>query len=53
MRNLIARDREDRDRLVAPLRAADDALLIATDSLTLDDVVGQIVQRVRSSSHVT
>lgn len=53
LRNLIARDREDRDRLVAPLRAADDALLIATDSLTLDDVVGQIVQRVRSSSHVT
>jgi cytidylate kinase len=52
LRSLIARDREDRGRAVAPLRAADDALLIVTDSLTLDDVVDQIVQRVRSSSHV-
>lgn len=53
MRSLTARDREDRGRAVAPLRAADDALLIATDSLSLDAVVGQIVQRVRSSSHVS
>jgi cytidylate kinase len=52
LRSLIARDREDRGRLVAPLRAADDAHLIETDSLTLDSVVDQIVQRVRSSSHV-
>ena len=52
LRSLIARDREDRSRLVAPLRAADDALLIATDALTLEEVVDQIVKRVRLSSHV-
>jgi len=52
LRSLIARDREDRGRAVAPLRAAEDALLIATDSLSLDEVVEQIVKRVRSSSHV-
>ena len=52
LRNLIARDAEDRNRAVAPLRAADDALLIATDSLSLDQVVDQIVERVRASSHV-
>jgi len=52
LRSLIARDAEDRNRAVAPLRAADDALLIATDSLTLDQVVDQIVVKVRASSHV-
>ncbi len=52
LRSLIARDREDRSRLVAPLRVADDALLIATDALTLEAVVEQIVKRVGSSSHV-
>ncbi|MEY2732021.1 MAG: hypothetical protein RLZZ588_746, partial [Chloroflexota bacterium] len=52
LRSLIARDAEDRNRAVAPLRAADDALLIATDSLSLDQVVDQIVERVRASSHV-
>jgi cytidylate kinase len=52
LRSLIARDAEDRSRAVAPLRAAEDALLIATDSLSLDQVVDQIVERVRASSHV-
>jgi cytidylate kinase len=52
LRSLIARDAEDRNRAVAPLRAADDALLVATDSLSLDQVVDQIVERVRASSHV-
>lgn len=52
LRSLIARDREDRSRLVAPLRAADDALHISTDTLTLEEVVERIVKRVRSSSDV-
>ena len=52
LRSLIVRDREDRGRLVAPLRAAEDALIIATDSLTLDEVVDVIVKRVRTTSHV-
>jgi len=52
LRSLIARDAEDRSRAVAPLRAAEDALLIATDSLSLEQVVDLIVERVRASSHV-
>jgi len=44
---LIDRDREDRGRVVAPLRAADDAITIVTDALTLDEVVAKIVGAVR------
>jgi len=47
LRDLIARDQEDRSRKVAPLRAADDAELIMTDALSLSEVVTQIVARVR------
>ena len=51
LRSLVSRDKEDRSRTVAPLRAAEDALLIATDALSLDQVVDQIVERVRTSPH--
>lgn len=44
---LIDRDREDRGRAVAPLRAADDAITIVTDALTLDEVVAKIVGAVQ------
>jgi len=44
---LIDRDREDRGRAVAPLRAADDAITIVTDTLTLDEVVAKIVGAVQ------
>jgi cytidylate kinase len=44
---LIDRDREDRGRAVAPLRAADDAITIVTDALTLDEVVAEIVGAVQ------
>lgn len=44
---LIERDREDRGRAVAPLRAADDAQMIVTDNLTLEEVVVRIVAAVR------
>ena len=40
---LVDRDREDRGRPIAPLRAAEDAVTIVTDALTLDDVVTTIV----------
>lgn len=52
LRNLTERDREDRGRAIAPLRAAEDAVVLATDSLTLVQVVDEIVHRVRASSHV-
>ena len=44
---LVERDREDRERAVAPLRAADDAITIVTDALTLDEVVEAIVGSVQ------
>jgi cytidylate kinase len=44
---MIDRDREDRGRAVAPLRAADDAITIVTDALTLDEVVAKIVGAVQ------
>ena len=34
---------EDRGRAVAPLRAAEDAITIVTDTLTLDEVVAKLV----------
>ena len=41
-----ARDRADSERSVAPLRPAPDAIVVATDSLELDDVVNLIVNTV-------
>ncbi|MEB2313721.1 MAG: (d)CMP kinase [Sorangiineae bacterium] len=41
------RDRRDSEREVAPLRQADDAVLIDSSELTVDEVVARIVARVR------
>ena len=42
------RDRDDSQREVAPLRPADDALLVDTSSLSLDGVVESLASEVRS-----
>jgi cytidylate kinase len=42
------RDRIDSERPVAPLRPADDAVIIDTDNLDLDQVVDRIVDAVRA-----
>jgi cytidylate kinase len=42
------RDRVDSERPVAPLRPADDALIIDTDNLDLDEVVERILSEVRA-----
>ena len=42
------RDRVDSERPVAPLRPADDAIVIDTDNLDLDQVVDRIVDTVRT-----
>ena len=44
------RDRVDSERPVAPLRPAEDALIIDTDDLDLDAVVDRIVDRVRAGA---
>jgi cytidylate kinase len=49
MRQEVAeRDRIDSARPVAPLRPADDALIIDTDNLDLEQVVDRIVTHIRS-----
>jgi cytidylate kinase len=47
-REVELRDRVDSNRPVAPLRPADDAVIIDTDQLDVDQVVDRIVQRVRA-----
>lgn len=42
-----ARDRADRERALAPLRRADDALEIDTTQCTIEEQVQQVVERVR------
>ena len=44
------RDRVDSERPVAPLRPAEDALIIDTDDLDLDAVVDRIVDHVRAGA---
>jgi cytidylate kinase len=47
LRQQSSRDRRDQERSVAPLRPAADAMQIDTTSLTSDDVVDRMEQRVR------
>src|SRR5947209_2690378 len=47
------RDRVDSNRRVAPLRPADDAVIIDTDQLDLDEVVDRIVRQVREGRSST
>lgn len=47
MREISQRDRLDRERPVAPLRRADDAFLVDTTALDVDEVVERILKRVR------
>ncbi len=47
--DLLRRDALDRDRPVAPLRAADDALVIATDGNTFDQTVDAVEAAIRAA----
>ncbi len=44
---VTARDRMDSQRTVAPLRAAEDAVVIDTDALDVDGVVADVLRRIR------
>ena len=44
------RDRRDAGRAVAPMRPADDAVLLETDGLDLAGVVAEVLRRVRAES---
>ncbi len=43
LQDLRERDERDRNRAVAPLKAADDAYQLDTSSLSVDEVVGQVL----------
>jgi cytidylate kinase len=42
---IIERDERDRTRAVAPLKAAEDAVIIDTTTLSVDEVFAQVVQQ--------
>jgi CMP/dCMP kinase len=44
-----ARDRQDSERAVAPLKAADDAVRVDSSRLSVDEVVAVVVTRARAS----
>jgi cytidylate kinase len=46
---LRARDDQDRNRAVAPLRAADDAVVLRTDGNRFEDTVGLVVAAIRDA----
>lgn len=48
LEDLRRRDQIDSEREVSPLRPADDAVVISTDGLTLDDVMARVVALVES-----
>ena len=44
LRQIVDRDQKDSNRVIAPLRMADDAVLILTDKMTIDEVVSHVVK---------
>ena len=48
LEDVRVRDRQDTERAIAPLRAADDAVRIDSSRLSVDDVVASIVRRARA-----
>jgi cytidylate kinase len=49
--DLERRDAADAGRTVAPLRPADDAVIVDTDGMAFDAVVDRVVDLVRRSAH--
>ena len=47
--DLARRDALDRERVVSPLRAADDAIVVDTTARGIDDVVSELVERARAA----
>jgi len=47
IKELSERDRRDQERVVAPLKPAEDAIRIDTDKLTIDQVVERIISEIK------
>jgi cytidylate kinase len=50
LRDLRRRDRIDSERSVSPLRPAEEAVVIDTDGLTLEEVVQRVLELVEGSA---
>ena len=50
LRDLRRRDRIDSERSVSPLRPAEDAIVIDTDGLTLEEVVRRVLELVEGTT---
>jgi cytidylate kinase len=48
-REVMERDRRDSQRSVAPMRPAEDGMVIDTDSMDVDQVVAEILRRIRAT----
>jgi CMP/dCMP kinase len=49
LQETIERDRKDSSRAIAPLKAAEDAIMVDTDLMSIDDVVETIISQVTKS----
>ena len=47
LEEMIARDRQDSGRAIAPLKAAEDAVLVDTSDLSLEDSIGAVLRVIR------
>ena len=50
--DVVSRDRQDSERDIAPLRQADDAVLIESSRLSIDEVVGEMIALCREKCRV-
>ena len=46
-KEIAARDKQDSERKIAPLKKADDAILLDTTNLKIDEVVERILENAR------
>ena len=44
MKNIVQRDYQDEHRAIAPLKAADDSILVDTSELTFEQSVKKIIE---------
>ncbi len=51
LKDIIKRDEQDTNRKYAPLKKADDAILINTDNLTLEEVVAKIISIIQEKKN--
>ena len=50
-RDIIARDEQDMNREIAPLKQAEDAVYLDSSDLTIDEVVNKIIEIQGASAH--